>query len=101
MAKQTAAYGRDWRKVRAVFVAANPLCARCAARGIVAATEDVHHLKPIATHPDLRLDMTNLEPLCGLCHKAETGRERTGRPVRWGCDANGKPLDSSHPWNAS
>ena len=93
------AYGRDWRKVRAMFIAANPLCARCAARGVVVAVEEVHHIKPVVTHPDLRLDMTNLEPLCGRCHKGETGRERTGKQMTSGWDADGRPLDPDHPWN--
>lgn len=33
-----------------------------------------HHIKPWASHPDLRLDLDNLMLLCAPCHRAEHAR---------------------------
>jgi len=60
-------YDSTWEKVRAMKLAQDPYCNRCGKPG-----EDVHHIKTIATHPDLRLDLTNLETLCHSCHSKHT-----------------------------
>jgi HNH endonuclease len=42
------------------------------------------HERPIAEHPDLRLDLDNLATRCDACHRAKTRRDcaGTGRPVK-------------------
>jgi 5-methylcytosine-specific restriction protein A len=71
----------------------------------------------IANHVDHRLAIseggdpfpsigTGLASYCAPCHSAKTARSseagavKTDRP-RKGCDANGMPLDPSHPWAGS
>lgn len=55
-------YDREWEKLRADFLAANPSC-RCGARASL-----VDHKTPIRAAPHRRLDPTNLQSLCTPCH---------------------------------
>jgi 5-methylcytosine-specific restriction protein A len=57
-----------WRKLRAAFLAAFPLCHDCDARGRTEAARHVHHVKDRKAHPDLALDWDNLQALCVGCH---------------------------------
>ena len=83
---KTAERGYDavWRRLRTAKLAADPFCELmilCEGR---IATE-VHHVHPIRTHPELRLEWSNLQSACKPCHSAETMREsihRTGRGDR-------------------
>ena len=70
-----------WRKLRAVFRAANPLCAECAKAGRTVAGLEVHHLKPRRQFPELAYDLNNLEHLCKPCHSRKIRQEQ-----RLGCD---------------
>lgn len=36
---------------------------------------DVDHIKPKGTHPELRLEITNLQTMCPNCHKRKSNRE--------------------------
>lgn len=71
-------YGRTWRKIRARFIAAHPLCEVCKNEGRLTPAAEVHHIKPLsqggthATH--------NLMALCKSCHSEITAREGG----RWG-----------------
>ena len=62
-------YGNDWRKLSKLYRTHNPLCERCKANGRVSAVEEVHHRKPIKTHPELRLKWGNLMSVCIPCHR--------------------------------
>lgn len=61
-----------WRKVRYLHLEKFPTCAACGS----AKKLEVHHIKPIHSHPDLELTPSNLITLCeskvrGLdCHRA-------------------------------
>ena len=68
-------YGSDWRRVRALVLAEEPLCRFCLERGLYVPAEHVDHIVPFAGAPELRLDRTNLRPLCEQCHQARTSRE--------------------------
>jgi 5-methylcytosine-specific restriction protein A len=62
----------------------NKHCRRCAARGgrVVRATE-VDHVIPFSGLDDpKRLDPTNLQPLCGDCHRQKTAAQQR-RDVVW------------------
>lgn len=37
----------------------------------------VDHIKPVRTHPHLRLKFSNLQMLCGLCNRGKGSRDRT------------------------
>ena len=88
--------GTAWRKLRAHVLAGEPLCRHCTAKGLtVLATEVDHHDNNPANNA-----LQNLQPLCRMHHSLKTARDM-GYTVneRMGCDASGKPLDPSHPWN--
>jgi 5-methylcytosine-specific restriction protein A len=63
-------YSGAWRKIRARFIQANPLCAECQRQGRFTPATEVHHIKPLSeggTH-----DWENLMSLCHSCHSAIT-----------------------------
>ncbi len=75
-------YGYRWRKIRALFLAAHPLCEMCRKAGRFTEATEVHHILPLAhggTH-----DEENLMALCKACHSrisAESGdRWRNKKP---------------------
>lgn len=56
---------KRWKSVR--FLAKRRdgfACAECSARGRL----EVHHVKPIKTHPELAFELSNLLSLCPSCH---------------------------------
>jgi 5-methylcytosine-specific restriction enzyme A len=65
-------YDHRWRRFRLSFLASSPLCSDCQALGRVTAATDVHHVRKLRDHPELRLDPTNVMALCGPCHAART-----------------------------
>lgn len=46
-------------------------CVQCGAKGRL----EVDHIKPIRTHPELALDLGNLQCLCIACHARKTRQE--------------------------
>ena len=72
-------YDSRWRKIRALYVKAHPLCEECLKHGRTTPVEQVHHIVPLAdggTH-----DFSNLMSLCKSCHSAITMAE-TNRKAR-------------------
>lgn len=59
-----------WRKARAAFLRGHPLCAMCAARGIVAGATVVDHVVPHGGDLVLFWDQDNWQPLCAGCHSS-------------------------------
>ena len=54
-----------WRKIRNAHLVLFPRCAICGTKKSL----EVHHIKPFKDHPELELDPSNLETLCGKrCH---------------------------------
>ena len=69
-------YGRRWRKRRAAWLAANPLCISCKAKGIDKLATDVDHVVPLnAGGFD---DEGNYQSLCHECHSEKTASEDGG-----------------------
>jgi 5-methylcytosine-specific restriction protein A len=62
-----------WRKLRAMQLAAHPLCADCVAGGRLRAASEVHHKIGRKLRPDLALDLDNLMSLCKSCHSKRKG----------------------------
>ncbi|MCC8044199.1 MAG: HNH endonuclease [Clostridiales bacterium] len=59
-------YGRGWRKIRAAYANAHPLCEECMKRGVYVKADEVHHIKPLrdgGTNAP-----SNLINLCRKCH---------------------------------
>ena len=67
-------YDWQWRNFRLWYLSlpGNETCRRCAERGIDTPSRQVHHIKDLATHPELKYELSNLEPLCDSCHSKET-----------------------------
>lgn len=43
----------------------------------------VHHVKEIYHHPELALDLDNLETVCVECHNKEHGRDFKSKKLKW------------------
>ncbi len=69
-------YDGQWIKLRASLMAL-PEFQVCRSCGQPAT--DLDHVLSVRDRPDLRLDVTNLRPLCHACHSRRTSREQ-----RWG-----------------
>jgi len=54
----------QWRK--AVYKRDDYTCQQCGDRGV---RLEAHHIKPFATHPELRFDVGNGITLCKSCHR--------------------------------
>ncbi len=89
---------RVWRdRVQPLQLAREPLCRMCKAAGRIQPATQVDHVMPIDEGGD-PVDEANLQSLCDEHHGMKTRQEHGATNVRWGCDANGLPLDPKHPW---
>lgn len=70
--------GARWRKLRAAFLAAHPLCVDCQAQGRVTAAEVVDHKVTWDERPDLAYDEANLQGLCKHHHDVKTATRDGG-----------------------
>jgi hypothetical protein len=59
---------KRWRRLRAAYFYANPLCEECERNGLLVAARQVHHKITMWEAPDLGYDWDNLEALCISCH---------------------------------
>lgn len=64
-------YGASWQRIRLRVLKGEPLCRRCAAKGLAVPARDVHH-RDENPHNNAR---GNLEPLCRQCHEETKRRE--------------------------
>lgn len=67
-------YDHHWRKLRAQILEDQPLCIDCEKEGRIKPAVELHHIQGINTAPHLRLERTNLAPLCERCHDARHGK---------------------------
>ena len=72
-------YDAQWRKVRELKLAQDPLCEICESQKIVKTADLVHHIIPIDECPDLRLVMSNLMSVCTEHHEEIHKKKRWGR----------------------
>ena len=80
--RQERGYDAQWERFRSWFLAQHPLCQDCEAAGRTTVADQVHHMRPIAVAPQLRLVEANCVPLCAACHGARgalAGRPGPGR----------------------
>ena len=66
---------RRWRRLRAAYLSAHPVCEDCEEKGYTTIATEVHHIRPIeerAGRPDdmqeLAFSPCNLRALCRPCH---------------------------------
>ena len=71
-------YGKQWRKVRSIYIKAHPYCEECYKNGVMVPAEQVHHVKPLSEGGTN--DFENLMSLCKSCHS----RIHAERGDRWG-----------------
>jgi 5-methylcytosine-specific restriction protein A len=64
-------YDARWERVRAMHLAAEPLCRMCQQAGRISAAVLVDHITPI-NDGGARLDDDNLQSLCRRCHDQKT-----------------------------
>jgi len=63
-------YGRAWRRIRDRYIAAHPLCEKCAAADRFIPAREVHHIIPLSaggTHAEKKV-----MALCTPCHSGIT-----------------------------
>lgn len=74
--------GERWRRVRFAVLSNHPLCADPHGdherRGVTRTATQVHHIKGLATHPELAYVASNLMPLCSACHARIEREYRAG-----------------------
>lgn len=70
-------YDARWQGVRAIKASQDPLCEMCLKNGHIKPLDVVHHIRPIETHPELRLSFDNLMSVCVACH--ESIHQKMGR----------------------
>lgn len=71
-------YASPWRKARAAFLRAHPLCTACEARGVTTAATVVDHVVPHQGDYGRFWDSGNWASLCAHCHNVKTAREDGG-----------------------
>ena len=76
-ANRDSLYGREWRKVRAHHLMANPLCVMCQAKGIVTMATVVDHIVPHRGDTTLFWEPSNHQSLCVNCHSSVKQAEET------------------------
>ena len=88
--------GKALQQARMTKLYANPLCEQCQRKGLVVLATEVDHIVPLFKGGSDLMD--NKQSLCIDCHKIKTAKDM-GYRARYGCDANGLPLDPSHHWH--
>ncbi len=68
----------EWRRVRMeVLKEQGPRCACCGASPKDGVRVHVDHIKPRKTHPELRLEKSNLQVLCEVCNHGKGNWDET------------------------
>jgi 5-methylcytosine-specific restriction endonuclease McrA len=69
----------------------------CLAKGRVTPATERDHIVPLSQGGTDTDD--NVQGLCHECHKAKSQKEMNREGLAPGCDVDGLPLDSNHPFN--
>lgn len=88
---------RRWRRRSSLQLKQHPLCAVCAARGVVTAASIAHHIVPHRGDEQL-FWFGSLASTCKPCHDSEIQElEKRGYSTTIGAD--GYPISALHPFN--
>jgi len=78
---------REWRAVRLLALDRDHHeCQECKRQGRVSKGQNVHHIKELRDHPELALELDNLETLCIRCHNETHDKTFGSEPNRWADD---------------
>ena len=69
-----------YRRARRAFLARNPYCETCRAKGVVMPSAEVDHIVALADGGSF-WDESNWQQLCEICHDEKTPQENTARHV--------------------
>jgi 5-methylcytosine-specific restriction protein A len=72
----------------------------CAKQGLQVQATIVDHIKRHGGDQALFWDKTSWQSLCEPHHNSTKQRDES-RGYESGCDASGRPIDPSHPWNVA
>jgi len=78
-------YGSDHRLASEKYRTNHPLCERCVMQfGVIRAndSESMHHIYPIAEHPQMRMENSNWLALCTHCHNDIEGDILEGLKIK-------------------
>ena len=67
--------GKLWRKFRLERLLKEPMCRQCKKEGRDTPATVCDHIIELKAAPHLRLDPSNIQPLCSKCHNAKTWAE--------------------------
>jgi len=86
-----------WRRMRERQLAKHPLCSMCLSKGLTVQASIADHIIPHHGDRKLFFDPTNLSSLCQPCHDNRK-RQIEHHGYSQACDAEGLPVDITHPW---
>jgi 5-methylcytosine-specific restriction protein A len=69
-------YGREWQKIRNLFIKQNPLCVKCKAKRLTVPAKEIDHILPKSKGGGD--EVSNLQALCKACHSRKTATENGG-----------------------
>jgi 5-methylcytosine-specific restriction protein A len=88
-----------WKRRRLDQLTREPLCQRCKAAGLVVPATVAHHVERHGGDP-IKFFEGELASSCADCHDTiEQAIEARGYEA--GCDVDGRPVASDHPWNSN
>jgi 5-methylcytosine-specific restriction enzyme A len=73
--------GKEWKALRMEALERDHYeCQSCKRKGKYSRAKNVHHIKEVKTHPELALNLDNLECICIQCHNDEHKRLEIHKP---------------------
>ena len=71
-------YSKEWRDLRKLAIEKYGLvCSKCGQENSRRFPINIDHIKPRRYFPELALEISNLQPLCGPCNKAKGNKHQT------------------------
>ena len=61
-------HSQAWLSIRIIKLSESPDCELCLLGGVHTPATHVHHKLELGTHPELALDVENMQALCLSCH---------------------------------
>ena len=75
-------YASDqWKELRRQVLNDHPMCFGCEAKEMRILAVEVDHIIPLRIDYERRLHYDNLQPLCLICHRQKTAKERSGEYI--------------------